>query len=267
MHVDYRCPICRGLLKLENKSWSCEKRHSFDQAREGYVNLLPVNKKQSRDPGDNAEMMAARRRFLNLGYYQPLLSQMADMIQDLDGYWLDIGCGEGWYTQGLQSASHHFDGIDISRSAVRMAAKSYPDCRFAVASSYDLPFIDQSFVGLVNVFAPLEANEACRVLQPKGFLLRLSPGPEHLYSLKKMLYDKPHLHTAEETMIEGFELLQTNRVQAEFILTKTETDTLRDLILMTPYAWKLQTINIEALTQALPAAIGLDVYVNLYQKA
>ncbi len=264
MTVDYRCPICRGLLKAEHKSWSCEKSHRFDQAREGYVNLLPVNKKHSRDPGDNAGMMSARRRFLNLGYYQPLLSQMAATLQGLEGCWLDIGCGEGWYTQGLQSASHSFDGIDISRSAIRMAAKSYRDCRFAVASSYDLPFFDQSFLGLVNVFAPLEAAEASRVLKPKGYLLRLSPGPEHLFAIKKMLYDKPHLHTAQETVVSGFELIQANRVQAEFGLN--ETDILGDLILMTPYAWKLQTTSIEALEQSLPASIGLDVFVNLYQK-
>ncbi len=57
------CPLCHSSLNLTERSWCCENRHQFDQAKEGYVNLLPVQHKGSREPGDSAEMMQARRDF------------------------------------------------------------------------------------------------------------------------------------------------------------------------------------------------------------
>ena len=84
MHTDtstkeiaqYRCPLCQQALLLNEKSYRCENNHSFDQAKQGYVNLLPVQFKHSKEPGDNKAMVQARRAFLDKGYYQPLLDNM-----------------------------------------------------------------------------------------------------------------------------------------------------------------------------------------------
>ena len=66
------CPLDGDPLTPEGQTWRCPAGHSFDTARQGYVHLLPVQNKRSRDPGDSKAMVAARQRFLNAGYYQPI---------------------------------------------------------------------------------------------------------------------------------------------------------------------------------------------------
>ena len=61
------CPVCGGVLVREEGRYCCQKGHSFDIAREGYVNLLPANQQHSKTPGDDKEMAAARTRFLEGG--------------------------------------------------------------------------------------------------------------------------------------------------------------------------------------------------------
>ncbi len=100
--MSYSCPLCHAPLSRSDNHYSCPQRHQFDLAKEGYVNLLPVQFKRSRDPGDSAEMMQARRAFLDAGHYQPLRDAIAERLRhyaptDL----LDIGCGEGYYTHAF----------------------------------------------------------------------------------------------------------------------------------------------------------------------
>ncbi|WP_236744280.1 putative RNA methyltransferase [Marinobacter similis] len=66
------CPLDGQTLHRDGNSWRCESGHSFDIARQGYVHLLPVQKKRSREPGDSKDMVAARQRFLNAGFYDAI---------------------------------------------------------------------------------------------------------------------------------------------------------------------------------------------------
>lgn len=132
------CPLCHHPLLQENRSWRCEHGHQFDQAKEGYINLLPVQHKASREPGDSAEMMQARRLFLQAGHYQPLRERVVTLLKDAQPSptaVLDIGCGEGYYTARLKSPGCRTYGLDIAKNAIRLAAKRYPDVQFCVASS------------------------------------------------------------------------------------------------------------------------------------
>lgn len=267
MRPAYRCPLCRLLLMPDGRSFACGNRHRFDLAREGYVNLLPVQKKSSREPGDSAEMIQARRRFLAAGHYAPLRDAIIAAVAGLNlspqAALLDLGCGEGWYAAGLAEALPlAIDGIDISKAAIKIAARAYPGCRFAVAGNYDLPFGDASFAAALNVFAPLEAGELSRVLAPGGYLLRVSAAPEHLFALKALLYAQPRLHEHEIPALPGFEGLQQQRLQAEIELNQTRS--LHDLIQMTPYAWKLQ--GQPDLGASLPFRVGIDAWLSLYRK-
>src|SRR5690606_4067516 len=93
----YLCPLCQQPLHLSAKQYQCANRHSFDIAREGYVNLLPVQHKNSKDPGDNKDMMQARRDFLHAGWYAPLAQAVSDTVTKLaPDTLLDLGCGEGY---------------------------------------------------------------------------------------------------------------------------------------------------------------------------
>ena len=105
--MSYQCPLCQLPLAFDQRSWRCASQHQFDRAKEGYVNLLPVQHKRSRQPGDSAEMMQARRDFLDAGHYQPLQQQVCDLLAGIlppgAAKVLDIGCGEGYYTQAVAS--------------------------------------------------------------------------------------------------------------------------------------------------------------------
>ena len=90
------CPVCGEVLKLGERQWYCVKGHSFDVARQGYVNLLTVNQKHSKNPGDTRQMVAARKEFLDGGYYEPIVQMLVKWLRATgSGPLLDDGCGEG----------------------------------------------------------------------------------------------------------------------------------------------------------------------------
>ena len=61
--------------------------------------------KKSLDPGDNAAMVEARRQFLGAGHYAPLARRLAELAAErAPRRWLDIGCGEGYYSARLGEA-------------------------------------------------------------------------------------------------------------------------------------------------------------------
>lgn len=128
----FYCPVCREHLKREERSYRCRHGHSFDCAKEGYVHLLPANRKHSKNPGDDKGMAASRNRFLSGGWYQPLRKALEELACDTEQQRLsvlDSGCGEGYYTQGISRAltergiSHRICGVDLSKPSVRYAAK------------------------------------------------------------------------------------------------------------------------------------------------
>uniref|UniRef100_UPI0028A288B7 putative RNA methyltransferase n=1 Tax=Stutzerimonas nitrititolerans TaxID=2482751 RepID=UPI0028A288B7 len=170
------CPICQAPLQTVDNGVVCPANHRFDRARQGYLNLLPVQHKNSRDPGDNQAMVEARRRFLDGGYYAPLAERLAQLAAERTlTRWLDIGCGEGYYTAQLAQALPGADGyaLDISREAVKRACKRAPQLEWLVASMARVPLADASCDLLASVFSPLDWNEARRLLAPGGGLLRM----------------------------------------------------------------------------------------------
>ena len=168
----WTCPHCRNPLAPNGeRSLACSSGHSFDFAREGYINLLPVNRKRSKDPGDSREMIEARGRVHQAGLYQPLAEAMMERIAARDqvpGTALDLGCGEGYYSQALLNAfpGVKLFGVDIARSAVRLAARRYKAGHFAVASAFAVPLADASLDLVQSVFAPVKESELQRLLRP-----------------------------------------------------------------------------------------------------
>ena len=58
--MELLCPICAAPLRQTDKTFRCDANHSFDMARQGYVNLLPVQNKRSLNPGDTREQVLSR---------------------------------------------------------------------------------------------------------------------------------------------------------------------------------------------------------------
>ena len=222
MSLDYLCPICQSLLNPENSRLVCDKNHSFDKAKEGYFNLLPVQNKKSKDPGDNKDMVIARRAFLARGHYAFLRDAICQQLANTDQNTklLDLGCGEGFYTHKfaeLENIDKTY-GLDISKPAVKYAAKRFENSHFSVASSSNAPFNDSYFDVIVSVFSPLFAEELHRLASEKGRLVVASPGEHHLRELKEMIYREVNAHKPIDTP-SGFMLeshhLHTNTVQLE----------------------------------------------------
>lgn len=261
----YICPLCSEPLGLHAQHYQCANRHNFDIAREGYVNLLPVQHKSSKDPGDNKAMMQARRSFLHAGWYQPLADALTAMLAPLQpGTLLDLGCGEGYYSQQIQQALPQCQlyGLDISKPAIKFAAKASLKGRFCVASAYQLPFASNSFDAIVRIYAPSLAAELQRVIKAGGYLLTVTPGPEHLLQIKQAIYDEVRLHDDSISQLAGFAHIKRQRLQ--FSLQFTQSEQVLALIQMVPLAWKFSAEQQNQFANTLPV-ISIDFLLDLYQ--
>ena len=271
----YRCPLCQLPLITNDAGLSCANRHQFDRAREGYYHLLPVQQKKSLTPGDSAEMIQARRAFLAAGFYQPLSDAVNQLFftasassagsAQTPAALLDIGCGEGYYSNRLANTLPELDvyGIDISKAAVKAASKTYPKLHCAVASSYHLPFADAAFSRLLRIYAPSEPKELARVAAPGALLLTVTPAPEHLLQLKQRIYSEVRLHPADIQPQSGFAHLQ--RQQLSWLFQPAAAAELEQLLQMIPLGYKVNAEVKQQLLQQLPA-IQLDFYLDLYQR-
>ena len=262
----FTCPICAAPLE---RAYACPNGHAYDKAREGYVHLLPANKKHSKAPGDDKGMAEARRRFLSGGYYGHLLAALCALGAEYappGEAVLDSGCGEGYYTAGLWETLGRppLAGIDLSKPSVRLAARRVPEGEFAVASAYHLPLADAS-VGLVlNCFSPLALDEFRRVLRPGGLFCYAVPSARHLWEMKEVLYREPYENPSKREDYPGFVWRGVREIRYTADLGAGAD--IMALFHMTPYAWKTPKEGIcrlEALDR-LTCQIGFDLH--LYQR-
>ena len=232
-------------MARQERSLVCSAGHRFDYARSGYVNLLPVNRKHAKNPGDNAFMVQARRSFLRAGYYKPLCDRLCQVIRKwmpCQGVLLDAGCGEGYYTKHVTDLFAEDGnpvqvyGVDIAKCAVDAAAKSCKSAAFAVGSSFHLPVENESCDLLMSLFAPYCGGEFQRVLKPKGKMVLVIPGAMHLMGLKQAIYEKPYANEVQDYALEGFSFLGAEHVDEEIFLPHAED--IRNLFSMTPYYYK-----------------------------
>ena len=269
----FRCPVCGAPLEREERVYRCENRHSFDIAKEGHTYLLPPNQKHSALPGDDKGMAAARRDFLSGGYYESLLNTLCCQILSRSGespVMLDAGCGEGYYTAGIQRAlaeagkAPRMAGTDISKFCLRLAARRCREVEFAVASSYHLPYGDGIADLLLNCFSPLALEEFRRVLKPGGFFLYVVPGAEHLWELKEVLYDRPYPNEEKETPYEGFSYRAI--VPVEGAITLGSREAIQSLFQMTPYYWKTPRSGAERLAALDRLTTRISFRIHIFQK-
>lgn len=155
-------------------------------------------------------------------------------------------------------------GFDISKCAVRAAAKRYREIAFAVGSSFGIPFADAAADLVVNVFAPIVPEELARVVKPGGHLILAVPGERHLYGLKEILYEHPYENPYKETEYPGFTFLQRTAVARE--ITITDLQTMLNLFAMTPYYWKTGVEGGEHLRQTQRLETHIEFHFLVYQR-
>ena len=265
----FLCPICAAPLERTEHCYRCPAGHSYDLAREGYVHLLPANRKHAKEPGDDKAMVAARNRFLEGGWYDHLKASLCELAQAYAGEsvaFLDAGCGEGYYTAAVVDTLERAGrlaaaaGVDLSKAALRRAARRARSAEFAVASVYHMPVGDGAAGVLLDCFAPLALEEYRRVLRPGGVFLYVVPAPEHLMEMKNVLYDAPYENPDQSVEYAGFHYLDVVPVRRRVVL---EREALLDLFGMTPYAWKTPREGVERLKalEALEVTAAFRIHV------
>lgn len=237
------CPLDGGALRREGGSWRCAAGHAFDIAAQGYANLLPVQRKRSRDPGDSKEMVAARRRFLEAGHYRPIADAVAQALRaglppGADAACLDAGCGEGYYLRRLAAAAGDARlallGIDISKWAVLAAAKTERRIAWVVGSNARLPVLDASLDRVLCMFGFPVYAEFARVLRSGGELLQVDAGLDHLRELREIIYPELKPKRTESAPVPaGFAHLGDEALRYRIALA--EPAAIADLLAMTPH--------------------------------
>ncbi len=263
------CPKCGKLLEKGLNTFKCQDGHSYDIAKEGYVNLLLPNKKNSLLPGDNKEMVSAREQFLNKDYYAPLKEEISKYINEhfkKDITLLDAGCGTGYYSIHIKEKYQYVMrilGVDISKFAVQKASKKSKEDTFVVASIFDLPTIDKCFDVILNIFSP-KANESfSRVLKDDGVLIQVMPGENHLIELKEILYKDKVYKNEVEYEYSGFNL--KDKMEVTYSI-KVNKDDLMHLFTMTPYLYKTKIEDIKALDDINDLNITIDFVIAVWGK-
>lgn len=282
--VQYKCPVCGLPLVPQLRNFHCEKNHSFDQARSGYVNLLLAQHKQSRQPGDADEMVLARQRFLDHGYYLALAQGLEQILIQIlqkrstneDFQLLDLGCGEGYYLQQLSQLlsktglSLQLAGIDISKKAIHEHAKRRLGVQLAVASAKDLPFFERQFDLLLSIFSPVYLEEAARVLKDDGIFIMVGPGKTHLKGLMQAIYTDVFEHRGNYAELAQSPLFQwQDTIEIIQEITVAGSDIL-DLLTMTPYYWHTppeQKMHLETMSELkTPIHFQIQTYFKVKQQ-
>lgn len=261
------CPLCGAELRREEHQYRCERNHSFDIARQGYVNLLAVQQKRSKNPGDTKEQVASRRSFLDGGFYAPIAAALCDTARELGaaGPILDIGCGEGYYSAQLAKALEtELVGIDISKEAVRAAAGKYKDALWLCASAAHLPVPNGSAGCITSLFALTMPEEFRRVLQEDGLFFQVLAAEDHLLGLKSIIY--PELKHKEKDSIPeipGFMRIKTLPIRFTFTVEGAQV---QNLLSMTPHVFRISKEGAQRLAATEKLTDTASCVLNVYIK-
>jgi 23S rRNA (guanine745-N1)-methyltransferase len=260
-----RCPVCGDALGEAGGALRCPAGHSFDIARQGYVNLVPGR-------ADTPEMVEARDAFLRAGHFRPLSNALAEEAREAAAGGaesigggagssggtgiVDIGAGTGHHLAAVLDAVPDTRGIalDASAPALRRAARVHERAGAVGADAWKpLPLRDGIATIVLSVFAPRNASEMARVLMPGGVLLAVTPTTRHLYELVGPLGllsvpdDKEDRLDAQL----GSHLALTARRTIEHAMFLTR-DECAQLVRMGPSAWHVDERTIEEGLARLP---------------
>lgn len=265
--ISYKCPVCESALEIYGKSYICKNRHTFDIAKEGYVNLA-LGKSES---GDSTEMCLSRREFLSKGYYAPFAKLICDTLKkhcDVSAL-CDAGCGEGYYLREIRKSFPEAElfGIDLAKEAIKLAAKSEKQSTlkknmYSVCGIFSLPFDDNTFDAVISVFAPVGDAENLRVLKNGGFMLVAGPGKTHLSGLKSAIYERPYENEEKHREYQGFTYIGKESVT---YTEKVYGRDILDLFAMTPYYWKTSKEDSAKLSLLSELETELSFEISVYK--
>jgi len=274
------CPIDGDRLEFNEKQLICEKGHAFDVARQGYVNLLPVQHKRSKQPGDSKKMVSARAQFLNTGVYEPVASKLAEIAfaqitGNKETCFMDAGCGEGYYfntvfkylenKKGCSDLS--FIGLDISKAAIAESAKRNKRITWVVGTNRRPPVESGSVDVILCVFGFQSFEGFYKILKSGGKVVLVEPGPDHLKELREIIYtevrksDPQDLFSVGET---GFSMV--DRQPLQFKTGAINNEQINNLLVMTPHFYRATKEGREAAGNLQKLDLTVDVVFRVLEK-
>ena len=283
------CPVCGASLHRNGGSLFCEnpvKRHCFDLASSGYVNLLPPGKAGNAHTGDDKGMIRARSRFLALGLYDAIPLTAASLASEVLGkrdslFAVDAGCGEGYHSCLMAETLKEkcadevmLFGFDASKHGAEAGAKlasrrglteGAVTVAFAAGNIFALPVPDHSADCVFSLFAPIAGEENCRALKDDGVLVVGAAGKRHLWQLRELLYDTPREAEGEIRTPDGFTPVAEKTLSATIHVPTTEA--LKDLFQMTPFAWRTSAEGVKRLDTADSLSVQIEVLFRAFRKS
>lgn len=259
-----KCPVCNEELKRTKLGFTCRKAHHYDIARSGYINLLNSHKKSH---GDDFEMVESRAAFLNQGYYEPLANELIKIVKKINAEnLLDLGCGEGYYTDMIQKscADTNFFGVDLSKHAIQLASRKNSFVQYIIANNFKLPILSKAMDAVIAIFTPFSIAEITRVLVENGYFIKVNPQARHLFELKSVLYDSPYLNEKEVLNHLKFTCIDLKRVTYTRVLDGSAD--IKALFRMTPYYWRTSINGAAALENISKLQITFDFGIEVYQQ-
>ena len=261
------CPVCGKPLEKSDRSYVCENRHSFDIARQGYVNLLTVQQKHSLAPGDTREQVLSRRAFLEADFYAPIARTLVETAQKygVSGEILDIGCGEGWYSTQLAAAlGANLTGLDISKEAVRCAAAKYKNALWLCATAAHIPVADESADLMTSLFALTLPEEFHRVLKKDGLYFQVLAAQDHLLGLKGIIYDELIFRDKDSVPeLPGFTRLESIPIRFTFTVEGAQ---IQNLFSMTPHVFRIGKAGAERLQKTEILTDTASCILNVFRR-
>lgn len=274
------CPIDGNKLEADNKQWCCSNGHSFDIAKQGYVNLLPVQLKRSKHPGDSKAMVIARRNFLDAAHYQAVASKITGTISTLmsngkNCCLLDAGCGEGYYFDYLFNHLQERDnnnklsmiGLDISKEAVIEASKRNKQISWIVGTNRQPPVLETSVDIILCVFGFVNFEGFNKILKPGGKIVLVDAGPDHLKELRKVIYNEvknTQTEHLEEIKLKMFSLEGSQ--QCKFKTGPINNQAINNLLLMTPHLFRANRAGKEAASKLQELDLTVDIVIRTLVK-
>lgn len=270
----FKCPVCDSPMEVfQLESLICLKGHTFDFAKQGYLNLMmhPVKSKY------NMKLFRARKKIIaEAKFFEKLHQKITKVLNPYSTnykekmFLLDTGCGEGSHLSAmctkLRSDSQNDVvgiGIDLSKEGIYEAAKSYTDNIWTVADLVNLPFKSGQVDVILNILSPSNYAEFGRVLKADGLLVKVVPKEKYLKELRENLFngDEKQSYSNDETVKrfkENFRLVRHTSLNYSFQLDKKMA---QSFLQMTPLTWGMSKEEIQALSQKCPDKITVDLDV------
>ena len=265
---DIVCPVCGKKLIKTDRSYRCEDSHSFDCAKEGYVNLLAGNHKAGEKTGDNKDMALSRKSFLEKGYFSPLSDEIIRLIRlhkKENPTVCDICCGEGWYSDRiLKEIPCNMLCFDLSKEMVRLAAKRKNGACCFVANLARIPLADSSVDVAFHLFAPFHEKEFRRIIKDDGIIITAVAGENHLFEIKEILYDTPYKN--DEMPPETTELILNEKIKVTAMVHLSSAEDIDALFRMTPYYYRTSERDKQKLLGYGELDVTVDFAIFIYSK-